>query len=320
MVIILAESEAGRLKRATLEAITAARQLDDTVSVIIAGFDTAAVAAELSQYGVADVIRLEHPDLDSSRPETMVSALAAALTGFEASHVVCAHTYQARDYVPRLAARLNRPLLTDCSGIERAADTIVFHRPVFQGKVTADVVLDGPPPHFVSVQIGAFRSVERAAQGSAAPIRRIDAEGLDSTVRPTAEPPFRETRQEINLAEAERIVAVGRGFKEESQLTIVHRLAAALGAEVAASRPVCDVGWLPMDRQIGSSGQTVAPRLYVALGISGAIQHIVGMKGSQTIVAVNRDPDAPIFEIADFGLVGDLAEVVPALLAALEVN
>ena len=119
------------------------------------------------------------------------------------------------------------------------------------------------------------------------------------------------------MTQAERIVAVGRGIKGQEHLPVVQKLAQALGAEVAASRPICDTGWLPMDRQVGSSGQTVAPKLYLAIGISGAIQHLVGMKGARTIVAVNKDPDAPIFEVADYGIVGDLFEVVPALTAAL---
>ena len=127
------------------------------------------------------------------------------------------------------------------------------------------------------------------------------------------EPPFREAARAVDLSAANLIVSVGRGIKEKENLGIVEQLAAALGAELAASRPICDNGWLPMERQVGSSGQTVAPKLYLAVGISGAIQHLVGMKGAKTIVAINRDADAPIFEIADYGIVGDLFEVVPAL-------
>ena len=188
---------------------------------------------------------------------------------------------------------------------------------MFQGKLHADVRPLGPAPHLVTFQIGAYRA-DAAARGAApAPVRTIAA-GVDpAAIRQTPEAPFKEAKQAVDLSQAERIVSIGRGIKGQEHVQVAEKLAAALGAELAASRPICDAGWLPMERQIGSSGQTVAPKLYVALGISGAIQHLVGMKGSQVIVAINKDPDAPIFEVADFGIVGDLFEVVPALVAAL---
>jgi electron transfer flavoprotein alpha subunit len=188
---------------------------------------------------------------------------------------------------------------------------------VFQGKLNADVKAAGPAPHLVTTQIGAFRADGAARGAAAAPVRKA-AVAIDAArIRQKPEAPFREARQAVDLSQAERIVAVGRGIKGQEHLKIVEQLAQAMGAEIAASRPICDAGWLPMDRQIGSSGQTVAPKLYVALGISGAIQHLVGMKGSRTIVAINKDPEAPIFEIADYGIVGDLFDVVPAIITAL---
>jgi electron transfer flavoprotein alpha subunit len=188
---------------------------------------------------------------------------------------------------------------------------------MFQAKLVADVVPLGPTPHFVTVQIGAFRAdaVERA--GKPADIATVElTETID--VRQKPEPPFREAKQAVDLSQAPRIVSVGRGIKGEEHIQLAKDLAAALGAEIAASRPIIDAGWLPADRQVGSSGQTVAPKLYLALGISGAIQHVVGMKGARTIVAINKDPDAPIFEIADYGIVGDLFEIVPAMIAELQ--
>ncbi len=156
-------------------------------------------------------------------------------------------------------------------------------------------------------------------RGSApATIDRLIVDFAATPSRQSPEPPFREARQAVDLGQAERIVAVGRGIKAQEHIALAQELAAAMGAELAASRPICDNGWLPMDRQVGSSGQTVAPKLYVALGVSGAIQHLVGMKGSRTIVAINKDPDAPIFEVADYGIVADLFEVVPALIAELK--
>ena len=226
------------------------------------------------------------------------------------------HTYQTRDFAPKLAARLDRAIITDVTAVKRVGGQVAFVRPMFQGKLTADVVAEGPAPHFVTFQIGAFRA-DQAARGSApAPVRALTVSVQANAIRQKPEPPFQEARQAVDLSQAERIVSVGRGIKEQSNIPLAQALAEALGAELAASRPICDAGWLPMERQVGSSGQTVAPKLYLALGISGAIQHLVGMKGSNTIVAINKDPDAPIFEVADYGIVGDLFEIVPALTAA----
>ena len=155
----------------------------------------------------------------------------------------------------------------------------------------------------------------RAAQG--APVTAKPAAIDTASLRQTAEAPFQEAKAAVDLTQAERIVAIGRGIKAQEHMALAEQLAAAFGAELAASRPICDNGWLPMERQIGSSGQTVAPKLYVAAGISGAIQHLVGMKGSRTIVAINKDADAPIFEVADYGIQGDLFEIAPALIAEL---
>ena len=189
---------------------------------------------------------------------------------------------------------------------------------MFQGKLTADVVPQGPAPHFVTTQIGAFRADQVTRGATAAHVRALSVTIDAASIRQRPEAPFQEARQAVDLSQAERIVSVGRGIKEQGKLPIAQQLADALHAELAASRPICDAGWLPMERQVGSSGQTVAPKLYLALGISGAIQHLVGMKGSQTIVAINKDPDAPIFEVAEYGIVGDLFEIVPAMIEALK--
>jgi electron transfer flavoprotein alpha subunit len=227
-----------------------------------------------------------------------------------------AHTYQARDYAPMLAARLRVPLLADVIGVKGTGPAATFLRPMFQGKLVAEVSPQGAGPAIVSCQIGAFRA-DAVVKGAAASVRSV-AVAIEAPSRQSVEAPFQEARQAVDLGQAERIVAVGRGIKAQDQIAVAEKLAAAMGAEMAASRPICDNGWLPMDRQVGSSGQTVAPKLYVALGISGAIQHLVGMKGSRTIVAINKDADAPIFEVADYGIVGDLFEIVPALTAELE--
>jgi len=261
------------------------------------------------------VVSLEHDALGAYTADGYVQALAALIQAEKPSHVVFAHTYQTRDFAPRLAARLDCSIATDCVGVKPGP---LFVRPMFQGKVNADVALDGPAPHLVTFQIGAFRADAAQKGASPAPVRTVQAAVDAAAIRQKPEAPFREAKQAVDLSQAERIVSVGRGIKGEEHIALAKQLADALGAELAASRPICDAGWLPMERQVGSSGQTVAPKLYLALGISGAIQHVVGMKGARTIVAVNKDPEAPIFEIADYGIAGDLFEIVPAMIAALK--
>ena len=316
-ILVVAEQRDGTLNRASWEAIAAAQQIGGPVSVVVPGADTKAAADELAAADVSEVVALEHEALGRYTPDAFVQALAAVIGEQPPSHVVFAHTYQTRDYAPRLAARLDRALITDCTAVRRDGEAVLLTRPIFQGKVSADVAAEGPAPHLVTFQIGAFRADAAARGASPAPVRRVPASIDPAAIRQQPGPPFREAKQAVDLTQAERIVSVGRGIKGQEHLALVQQLAEALGAEVAASRPICDAGWLPMERQIGSSGQTVAPKLYLALGISGAIQHVVGMKGARTIVAVNKDAEAPIFEVADYGIVGDLFEVVPAMIAAL---
>jgi len=231
--------------------------------------------------------------------------------------VLLPHTYQTRDFAPRLAARLRRALLTDVTGFSGEGTSATFTRPMFQGKLAAQVKPVGEAPWLISFQIGAFRA-DAVQKGGTAPVTSVAVTIDDSRIRQKPEAPYQEAKQAVDLSQAERIVAVGRGIKSQENIQVAAALAKAMGAELAASRPICDNGWLPMERQIGSSGQTVAPKLYVALGISGAIQHLVGMKGARTIVAINKDADAPIFEVADYGIVGDLFEIAPAIAAELD--
>ena len=323
MILVIAEQRSGKLNRATWEAIAGAQQLaaaqnNEAVSVLVAGSSAPGVASELAAAAVQEVVTIDNPALEPYTPDGYTAALQQAIAQLSPSTVVLPHTYQTRDFAPKLAARLDRSIITDVTAVKRAGNDVAFVRPMFQGKLTADVVAEGPGPHFVTFQIGAFRA-DQAARGSAPTTVRPLTVAVDaSAIRQKPEAPFQEARQAVDLSQAERIVSVGRGIKEQSNIPLAQALADALGAELAASRPICDAGWLPMERQVGSSGQTVAPKLYLALGISGAIQHLVGMKGANTIVAINKDPDAPIFEVADYGIVGDLFEIVPALTAALK--
>jgi electron transfer flavoprotein alpha subunit len=317
MILVVAEQRDSALNRASLESIAAAQVMGGPVKVAVCGASVGSVAAELAKADVAEVIALEHAALEPYTADGFVQALAALVAAESPAHVVFPHTYQTRDFAPKLAARLDRSLVTDCVAVKAQGAGFAFTRPMFQGKVAADVAIEGPAPHLVTVQIGAYRADAVKQGASAAPVRAAAATVDATAIRQKPEAPFREAKQAVDLTQAERIVSIGRGIKAQEHMALVQQLADALGAEVAASRPICDAGWLPMERQIGSSGQTVAPKLYLALGISGAIQHIVGMKGARTIVAVNKDAEAPIFEVADYGIVGDLFEVVPALIAAL---
>jgi electron transfer flavoprotein alpha subunit len=315
---MIAEQRDGKLNRASWETVAATQQLKGVIVVLVPGSGAAAAAADLAAAQVKEVVTIDSAALEPYTPDGYTAVLQDAIGQLGPEYVLLPHTYQTRDFAPKLAARLDRAIITDVTAIKTDGGQTRFVRPMFQGKLTADVVAVGSAPHFVTFQIGAFR-VDQAVKGSApAPVRALSVAADASTIRQKPEAPFQQARQAVDLSQAERIVSVGRGIKEQANIQVAEQLAQALGAEIAASRPICDAGWLPMERQVGSSGQTVAPKLYLALGISGAIQHLVGMKGANTIVAINKDPDAPIFEVADYGIVGDLFEVVPAMIDALK--
>ena len=318
MILVIAEQRGGTLNRATWETIAAAQQIGGDLVVLVPGASVAGVAAELAAAQVKEVVTVEHAALEPYTPDGFTLALQDAIGQLSPDYVLLPHTYQTRDFAPKLAARLDRAIITDVTAVKAASGGHAFVRPMFQGKLTADVVPVGPAQHFATFQIGAFR-VDQAAKGaSPAPVRALGVQIDTAAIRQKPEPPFQQAKQAVDLSQAERIVSVGRGIKEQANIHVAEELAQAIGAEIAASRPICDAGWLPMERQVGSSGQTVAPKLYLALGISGAIQHLVGMKGANTIVAINKDPDAPIFEVADYGIVGDLFEIVPAIIEAVK--
>ena len=317
MILVIAEQRHGVLNRATWEAIAAAQQMAGGLPIkvlVLAPGD--GVAQELAAGGVTEVLTADDPALATYTPDAWTMALLGIVRFVAPRIVLLPHTYQARDFAPMLAARMRVPLITDVTGITGTGGEATYTRPMFQGKLAAEVKPVGGGPCLVTIQIGAFRAdaVRKSGVAAITPLAvAIDA----AAIRQKPEPPFQEAKAAVDLSQAERIVAVGRGIKSQENLRVAEALATALGAEVAASRPICDSGWLPMARQVGSSGQTVAPQLYVALGISGAIQHLVGMKGSRIIVAINKDADAPIFEVADYGIVGDLFEIAPAIVAEI---
>jgi electron transfer flavoprotein alpha subunit len=317
-VILVLEESNGKIKRASWEALAAARRLGpaESITAVVTGAQTEELAAEAATKPVGKVVRVEHPLLAHYTPDGFCAALQQLIENDSPKAVVFPHTYQVRDYAPALACRMGQVLIGDVVGIE---DGPVFTRQLMQGRLNGSYRHNGKGPCFISVQAGAFQADTDAGPRQAPAPVELFSPNLDSAqIRTRSGEPFRGSAQTVDLGSAQRIVSVGRGIKDAANLPMVQELATALGAELAASRPICDNGWLPMERQVGSSGQTVAPKLYLAVGISGAIQHLVGMKGSQCIVAINKDSDAPIFEVADYGIVGDLFEVVPALTEALK--
>ena len=317
-ILVVVEQREGKLNRVSWETLTAgqaiAAQTGWALEAAVLGSGIGNIAAEVAGKKVGKVYAVESSRLEPYTPDAFAHALKQFLAARQPRLVLMPHTYQVRDFAPKLATALGRVLISDCIAYKHEGGRLLFTRQMFQGKFAADVSFSGEPPWFVTFQNGAFRGDKVEAGASAAPVETVQADIPEAVVRNKPHEMFKEAKQAVDLTQAEIIVAVGRGIKEQKNIDLARQLADALGGEIAASRPICDAGWLPMDRQIGSSGQTVAPKLYLALGISGAIQHIVGMKGSRTIVAINKDAEAPIFEIADYAAVGNLFEIVPPLI------
>jgi len=321
-ILVIVEQTGGKLNRVSWETLAGAQAIaaetGGTVEAAVLGSGVAAVATEVAAKKLAKVFALESPALAAYTPDAFAAALKSFLADQNPRLVLMPHTYQVRDFAPKLATALGRALISDVIGYKKDGDRLLFTRQMFQGKFAADVSFAGDPPHFVTFQTGAFRGDQVQSGASPAPVETVNVEVPAAALRNKPEAAFKEAKQAVDLTQAAIIVAVGRGIKEQKNIELAQQLASALGGELAASRPICDSGWLPMDRQIGSSGQTVAPKLYVALGISGAIQHIVGMKGSRTVIAINKDSEAPIFEIADYGVAANLFDIVPPLIEEIK--
>ncbi len=318
MILVFIEHKNCLLNRTSLEAITAAQEIGKSlglkVSAVIPCDKDCALAQEVAGYDLEKVIIANNDKLGTYTPDGYADAWEQVIKAVNPQYVVMSHTYQVRDFAPKIAARLGREVVGDCIRYRADGGKIVLTRRIFLGKLDADVTIGGDAPYFVTFQSGSFRG-DNVEKGSAA------VETMEVTVgdiRMTPEAPFQEAKATVDLTKSEIIVAVGRGIKSQENISLAQQLAEALGADLAASRPICDAEWLPIDRQIGSSGQTVTPKVYIALGISGAIQHIVGMKNAGTIIAINKDAEAPIFDIADYGIVGDLFEAVPVMIEEIK--
>src|SRR5271157_984119 len=318
IILVVVEQREGKLNRVSWETMAAGQAISAAtgwaLEAAVAGSGVSSIVTEVAAKKVARVYAIESPKLEPYTPDAFAAALKQFLAAKQPRLVLMPHTYQVRDFIPKLVTAMGRTVISDCIGFKHEGGKLLFTRQMFQGKLSADVSFTGDAPWFATFQNGSFRGDKAEEGASAAPVETVNVEIAEGVIRNRPQPAFKEAKQAVDLTQAEVIVSVGRGIREQKNIELAKQLADALGGEIAASRPICDSGWLPMDRQVGSSGQTVAPKLYLALGISGAIQHIVGMKGSKTIIAVNKDSDAPIFEIADYAVVGNLFDIVPPLI------
>ena len=322
-ILLITEQREGKWNKVSFETLAAAQQIalqaGGSLSGVVIGQGVSGLADELAGFKLDEVLLVEHALLDKYTPDGYSIALKQVIEQAKPDLVLFPHTYQVRDFAPKLAVSLGKGMIGDCVGYRYENGKLVFVRQMFQGRTAADVVFQGAAPWLASFQSGAFRAdLAAKKEGGNAAVKPITIDLKPEQIRTKPLELFREAKQAVDLTQAPILVSIGRGIKAPENIPLAEKLAKALGAELSASRPICDEGWLPMERQIGSSGQTVSPKLYLALGISGAIQHVVGMKGSRCIAAINKDQNAPIFEIADYGVVADLFEVVPALTEELE--
>lgn len=316
-ILVFIEHKQGELNKTSLEAIVAAQTLgkelgQSVTAVICASDDVDELSQQIASYDISKVIIAQNTKLNMYTPDGYADAMTQVVKSINPYYVIMSHTYLVRDFAPKLSARFGKGITGDCIRYKNENGKLTLTRRIYLGKIDCDVVIADEAPIFITFQSGAFRG-DNAEKGSAvATVETLQVEVGDIRMKPEA--PFQEAKASVDLTKSEIIVAIGRGIKSQENIALAQQLCDALGADLAASRPICDAEWLPIDRQIGSSGQTVAPKLYIALGISGAIQHIVGMKNAQTIVAINKDAEAPIFDLADYGIAGDLFEAVPALI------
>ena len=319
-ILIVLEESNGQIHRMGLESIAAGQRLSDemglTAGALVLGGNADGLADQASKYQLGEVLKVNDALLESYSADGYSEAVKQIIDQENPTYVLFGHTYQVRDYVPRLSAKMNKPFLVDNIAIRVENGQPIFTKQMFNAKLSADVEANGSGPFLVSFQSAAF-SMDAAAAGSAS-IRESTVQLDTAMIRTKSEPPFQEEAGGVDLTSADIIVSIGRGIGKEENIPLAVELSKALGGELAASRPVVDSGWLPSAHQIGSSGQSVSPKLYLALGISGAIQHVVGMKGSKNIVTINKDPDAPIFEISDYGVVADILEIIPKLTEAIQ--
>jgi electron transfer flavoprotein alpha subunit len=315
MIFVIAEHNDNRLKSITSELLVfaqrAGRDFGQPVTAVVLGTNTSAFTEELKSKKIDRVLTVDDPKLAGYNPDSYVEVLKSLFEKEKPFLVLMGHTTQGMDFAPRLSVALRRPLIAGCVEYEKQGDRLVLTRQIFNAKMNMKTAVRGEPPYLATASPGAFPGDEVEGGGNAevvafpvtisGPQRRKVVERVEAP------------KGKADLSAAPIIVSGGRGLKEKQNFSLIFELAEAIGGSVGASRPVVDAEWLPREYQVGSSGQTVSPKLYIAVGISGAIQHLVGMQTSRCIVAINKDPEAPIFKVAHYGIVDDLFKVVPAL-------
>lgn len=319
-ILVVLEDNNGTIHRMGIESIAAAQHMADSLGLsagaMVMGKNADSLATKASGYSLDEVLSVNHELLNDYSSDGYAEAVKQVINKENPRYVLFGHSYQVRDYVPKISAKLMRPFLADSIAIDFDGKDVSLTKQMFNAKLFSDISPSGDAPFLISFQSASFLS-DNASTGTAS--KREVVINLDSSmIKTESEAPFKESSGGVDLTDAELIVSVGRGIGKEENIPMAQDLASALGAEISSSRPVVDSGWLSPSHQVGSSGQAVSPKMYLALGISGAIQHVVGMKSSKNIVAINKDPEAPIFEIADYGVVGDLLEIVPKLTEAIQ--
>ena len=309
-ILVVIEDNKGSLHRMSKEAIVGAQKLGGNITALVLGGNAEALAQELSSVQIEKTLVVDHDMISIYNSDGYTAVVSKTIQNTDPDIIIVGHTYQTRDFMPRVSARLDIPFIPDIIMV----DGDNYTKQVLNSKLNC-TVSSSVDKKIISFQSACF-SEEDLLKGSSN-LQAIDVDLDSSIVRSISEEPFQDSASEVDLESAELIVSVGRGIEKEENIPIAFDLASALSAEVSASRPVVDAGWLPSFRQVGSSGSTVSPKLYLSLGVSGAIQHVVGMKGSKNILAINKDPDAPIFEIADYAVIGNVLDIVPKLIEAL---
>ena len=310
-ILVIIEHKDGKMHRMSREAIVGAQKIGGQITALVIGKDHGEVVNELLNYEIEKTIVVDHDLIPAYNADGYKEIVKKVFDFIDPKFIVAGHTYQSRDFIPRISAALDIPMLADLIVVERDK----YVKQVMNSKLNASIT-SNQDKAILTFQSASF-SEEDIIKGSNS-LEKFKVTLDPSLIKSKAENPFQETSSEVDLESADFIVSVGRGIEKEENKSIAFNLAQALGAEVSASRPVVDAGWLPSSRQVGSSGSTISPKLYFSLGVSGAIQHVVGMKGSKNILAINKDRDAPIFEISDYAVVGDVLEIVPKLVNKLK--
>ena len=309
--LVFIQSLESKINNNSLESLCAAQKIanKNNAEVHAVTFDKS-VAENLSNYSISSTIYINNSELSDYNPLYYSKCLEILNNEINPNLLIFGHSYETRDWVPRLSARFECPFISDCTNFD---DDMIFIRPVYQAKLNERIKLNGKG--IISFQAGSFSKDDLVEGSSNVDEKTLDLSDVNLSIRPGQR--FKESAEGVDLSTAEVIVSIGRGISKEENIPLAKELAKKLNAQIGASRPVVDAGWLDHSFQIGSSGQTVTPKLYLALGVSGAIQHLVGMKGSKNIIAINKDPNAPIFEISDYAVIGDMFEILPKLTEQL---